>query len=146
MRRWLRQEGEKWEELFWRCDEQRSSFAEAVDGNTGNVLVHTKRMKRWALRGINERWRNFSEVNWEEIQELELRAMHEEGRREAVVAAITQKVSKNRISADINDSTRREESDRGGRKRRIEWMEGDEGGGRQKQRARSKRKQKKDRI
>ena len=121
MRRWLRQKEEEWEELFWRCEERRSSFAEEFDGHTGNVLmVDTERMKRWAQRGLNERWRNFSEVNWEEIQELEMRAMHEKGRREAVVAAITQKVSKNKISEEINNSMGKEENEQGGRKRREE--------------------------
>ena len=140
VRRWLRQKEEEWEELFWRCEERRSSFVEAFDGHTGNVLVvDTERMKRWAQRGLHERCRNFSEVNWEEIQELELRAKQEEGRRMAVVAAISQPVSKNRISEEINESMRREEDAGGGSERGTQWTGGEEDKGRQKQRARSMR-------
>ena len=139
VRRWLRREEEIWEGLFWRCRERRSSFAEAVDRHTGNKLVCKKRMKRWAQREKHKRWRNFSEVNWEAIQQSELRAMHEESRRVAVVAAIIQSVSKNRISADINDSMRIEERERWGSERGTEWMGVDEGKGRQTRRARSTR-------
>ena len=62
-----------------------------------------------------------------------------ENQRKDIIEIMIGTARKEKISWEINESMRREESERGGRERRIEWMEGDEGGGRQKRRARSTR-------
>ena len=62
-----------------------------------------------------------------------------ENQRNDIIEIMIGTARKEQISWEINESMRGEESERGGRKRRLEWIEEDEGGGRQKRRARSMR-------